>query len=75
MAARLGFPALAAHAEAELGIDPDDLSNPWQAAMSSALSFTIGALIPLIAILLPPADMRLPVAFISVLTECISVMT
>jgi VIT1/CCC1 family predicted Fe2+/Mn2+ transporter len=33
----------------------------------SAISFTIGALIPLIAILLPPADMRLPVAFISVL--------
>jgi vacuolar iron transporter family protein len=59
--------ALAAHAEVELGIDPGDLSNPWQAAMSSAISFTIGALIPLIAILLPPADMRLPVAFVSVL--------
>lgn len=59
--------ALAAHAEAELGIDPDDLSKPWQAAMSSAISFTIGALIPLIAILLPPAEMRLPVAFTSVL--------
>jgi VIT1/CCC1 family predicted Fe2+/Mn2+ transporter len=63
--------ALAAHAEAELGIDPDDLSDPWQAATSSALSFTIGALIPLIAILLPPADMRLPVAFISVLTALV----
>ena len=59
--------ALTAHAEAELGIDPDDLSNPWQAAMSSAISFTIGALIPLIAILLPPAHLRLPVAFMSVL--------
>jgi len=59
--------ALTAHAEAELGIDPDDLSNPWQAAMSSAISFTIGALIPLIAILLPPAHLRLPAAFMSVL--------
>jgi len=63
--------ALAAHAEAELGIDPDDLSNPWQAAMSSAFSFTVGALIPLIAILLPPADMRLPVAFASVLVALV----
>jgi vacuolar iron transporter family protein len=50
-----------------LGVDPDDLSNPWQAAMSSAISFTLGALIPLIAILLPPADFRVPVAFMSVL--------
>jgi len=63
--------ALAAHAEAELGIDPDDLSNPWQAAVSSAFSFTVGALIPLIAILLPPADMRLPVAFASVLVALV----
>src|SRR6185312_16096015 len=46
--------AFAAHAEVELGIDPDELTNPWQAAMSSALSFTIGALLPLLAILLPP---------------------
>jgi VIT1/CCC1 family predicted Fe2+/Mn2+ transporter len=50
-----------------LGIDGDDQSNPWQAAMSSAVSFTLGALIPLIAILLPPADFRVPVAFLSVL--------
>jgi VIT1/CCC1 family predicted Fe2+/Mn2+ transporter len=35
--------------------------------MSSAISFTIGALIPLIAILLPPAHLRLPAAFMSVL--------
>jgi vacuolar iron transporter family protein len=50
-----------------LGIDPEELSNPWQAATSSAVSFTLGALIPLIAILLPPDDMRVPVAFMSVL--------
>ena len=27
--------ALAAHAEVELGIDPDELTSPWQAAVSS----------------------------------------
>ncbi|MDN5978508.1 VIT1/CCC1 transporter family protein [Acidipropionibacterium jensenii] len=44
---------LRAHAEAELGIDPDDLTNPWLAAVSSLVSFSVGAAIPLIAILLP----------------------
>ena len=32
--------ALGAHAEAELGIDPDDLTSPWQAAWASMLAFT-----------------------------------
>ncbi|AZZ41484.1 VIT family protein [Acidipropionibacterium jensenii] len=44
---------LHAHAEAELGIDPDDLTNPWLAAVSSLVSFSVGAAIPLVAILLP----------------------
>ena len=59
--------AFAAHAEVELGIDPDELTNPWQAAMSSALSFTIGALLPLLAILLPPIGLRIPVTVVAVL--------
>jgi vacuolar iron transporter family protein len=59
--------AFAAHVDVELGINPDDLSNPWQAALSSAVAFTAGAIIPLIAILLPPATARVPVAFFSVL--------
>lgn len=45
--------ALAAHAEVELGIDPEDLTNPWVAAISSFISFTAGAVIPLVMILLP----------------------
>ncbi|MDV7083027.1 VIT family protein [Rhodococcus sp. IEGM 248] len=59
--------AFAAHVDVELGIDPDDLTNPWQAAGSSALSFTLGALVPLLAILLPPVHLRIPVAFFAVL--------
>jgi VIT1/CCC1 family predicted Fe2+/Mn2+ transporter len=59
--------AFAAHVDVELGIDPDDLSNPWQAATSSAVAFTLGALVPLIAILVPPVGIRVPVAFSSVL--------
>ena len=45
--------AFAAHVDVEFGIDPTDLTNPWQAAISSALSFTVGALLPLLAIILP----------------------
>jgi vacuolar iron transporter family protein len=59
--------AFAAHAEVELGIDPEELTKPWQAALSSALSFTVGALLPLIAILAPPTTWRIPVTVVAVL--------
>lgn len=50
----------------ELGIDPHNLVNPWQAAFASAVSFLAGAVIPLIAILTPPENVRVETAFISV---------
>jgi len=50
--------ALAAHADAELGIDPDALTSPWQAAIASMLAFTVGALLPLLTITLLPQDLR-----------------
>lgn len=59
--------AFAAHVEVELGIDPKELTNPWYAALSSAVSFTIGAAIPMIAILLPETGVRVPITFFAVL--------
>jgi VIT1/CCC1 family predicted Fe2+/Mn2+ transporter len=59
--------ALGAHLDAELGIDPQDLANPRQAAGASALSFTVGALLPLLAVLLPPEPLRVPVCVVAVL--------
>ncbi|MFH9472001.1 VIT family protein [Streptomyces clavifer] len=59
--------ALRAHAEVELGIDPDELTNPWHAAGASFLAFTVGALLPLLAIVLPPVPLRLPVTVVAVL--------
>jgi VIT1/CCC1 family predicted Fe2+/Mn2+ transporter len=50
--------ALQAHADAELRIDPDNLTSPWQAAGASLLSFSVGALLPLLAIALPPVSWR-----------------
>ena len=41
--------AVAAHARDELGIDHEDLSKPLQAALASALAFSLGALVPIIA--------------------------
>lgn len=58
--------AFAAHADAELHIDPDELTSPWHAAGASALAFTAGSLLPLAAILLPPPAARVPVTFVAV---------
>ncbi|MEV6166326.1 VIT family protein [Streptomyces sp. NPDC052052] len=59
--------ALRAHAVVELGINPDELMNPWHAAGASFLAFTVGALLPLLAIVLPPASLRLLVTVVAVL--------
>ncbi len=58
---------LAAHLEAELHIDPAGIPSPVEAAAASALSFTAGAVLPMLAILLPPASLRVPVAYGAVL--------
>ncbi|GAA5164424.1 VIT1/CCC1 transporter family protein [Ornithinimicrobium tianjinense] len=59
--------ALAAHAEAELGINPDELTNPWHAAWASMVAFTLGALLPLAAILLAPTGWEVVVTVGAVL--------
>lgn len=56
------YDALAAHAEIEYGIDPDEYTSPWLAAFSSFVAFTLGALIPLIMILLPLGSRELATA-------------
>ena len=59
--------ALSAHAQTELGINPDELTNPWHAAIASFVAFSVGALLPLLAIVLPPRGWRVPVTVVSVL--------
>ncbi|MGB2580425.1 MAG: VIT family protein [Minisyncoccia bacterium] len=58
--------AFAAHVDAELHIDPNNLTNPWHAAIASATFFSVGAIIPLFAIILPPPTLRIAVTFIAV---------
>ncbi len=59
--------ALAAHLALELGIDRAQLANPLAAAASSAVSFTVGALLPLLAVIGPSEQVRIPVTFVAVL--------
>ncbi|MBP2457108.1 VIT1/CCC1 family predicted Fe2+/Mn2+ transporter [Clavibacter michiganensis] len=59
--------ALAAHLSIELRIDEDDVVSAWHAAGSSAIAFLVGALLPLVAILLPIGPWRVPVTFAVVL--------
>lgn len=63
--------AIKAHLDAELNMSADELSSPTHAALASAISFTLGALIPLFAIILPGPSMRVPVTFVSVIIALI----
>ena len=59
--------AFTAHARAELDIDPNRLVNPWAAAAASVVSFALGASLPFLAIVLPPASLRVWVTVLAVL--------
>lgn len=53
-----GHDALGAHARDELGIDHESLANPVQASIASAISFSAGAIIPILATLLTASNMH-----------------
>lgn len=59
--------AVAAHLSAELNLDETDVVSAWHAAGASAVAFTIGGILPLLSILLPPAPWRVPATFVAVL--------
>lgn len=58
--------ALAAHAEVELGIDPDELTSPLAAAASSLVAFAVGALLPLVVIVTTIVTVRVPATVVAV---------
>ena len=53
--------ALAAHARDELGISEITTARPIQAALTSAATFSVGAAMPLLAVLLSPTSLLIPV--------------
>ncbi len=52
--------ALGAHARDELGISEITAARPIQAAFSSAASFTVGAILPLVTAIICPANILVP---------------
>lgn len=59
--------ALTTHARDELGLDPDDLARPLEAAVTSAVSFALGALVPLLVVLIVAGGLRVPAVVVSTL--------
>jgi len=56
--------ALQAHARDELGLDEDRRARPVQAALASAASFASGAILPLIAAIIPGRTARIPICLL-----------
>lgn len=59
--------ALGAHARDELGITETLRARPLQAALASAIAFVVGAIIPILAVLLAPKAMVTVVSFATAL--------
>ncbi len=57
--------ALAAHAHDELGLVPGSHARPIQAAFTSATTFTVGAALPLLMVLVAPRSMLVPVVAVA----------
>lgn len=52
--------------EEKYGVDMEEITNPWHAAFSSFLAFSVGSLPPTLAILLFPEPYRIPVTVVVV---------
>ena len=72
-----GKNALKAHVKMETGMELDEYVNPWSAAASSLVAFTIGSLVPVLAVIIAPPGAK-PVAVVAAVlvalvgTGCIS---
>jgi VIT1/CCC1 family predicted Fe2+/Mn2+ transporter len=59
--------ALGAHARDELGISEVMTARPIQAALASAASFAVGAAAPMLAVLVSPASLLVPIVSVAAL--------
>jgi vacuolar iron transporter family protein len=62
-----GEDVLMVHARDELGITELSHARPFQAAGASAASFTVGAGLPLVAVIVAPSGLRIPVTMAATL--------
>lgn len=59
--------ALKAHLRMHFNIDPEDINNPWHAAVASLLAFTLGGIVPFLTIVLFPPESRILATIVAVL--------
>ena len=57
---------LKALVEEKYGIEYEEFTNPWHAAASSFLAFSVGSLPPMLSIILFPTNTRIPITVIVV---------
>lgn len=69
------YDAFGSHVEAELGIDPNNLTKPLNAAYASGIAFFSGAIIPIILIIISPVKYCIPVTFIAVIIALVATGT
>jgi VIT1/CCC1 family predicted Fe2+/Mn2+ transporter len=60
------------HARDELGIDTDELANPVQAAVVSAASFVVGAVVPIIVVAIASSGWRIPLTMLVTLVGLVT---
>ena len=65
--------ALRAHLHVHFNLDPDDINNPWHAAIASLLAFTAGGLVPFIAMICTPQNWRVGATAVAVLFALVAV--
>lgn len=58
--------ALKAHLRMHFNFDPDEINNPWHAAIASLFAFSAGGIVPFLTIVLCPAATRIPVTIVGV---------
>jgi VIT1/CCC1 family predicted Fe2+/Mn2+ transporter len=56
---------MAAHARDELGLTEESRARPVQAALSSAASFALGGMLPLLALVLSPVHLRVALLIVA----------
>jgi VIT1/CCC1 family predicted Fe2+/Mn2+ transporter len=64
--------AVSAHARDELNIDHEALANPTQAAVASAVAFSLGSCIPILAALISSSSSGMIIAIISLIGLAVS---
>lgn len=65
--------ALRAHLRVHFNIDPDDINNPWQAAIASLLAFSAGGVVPFLVMILSPEAWRIPATAVAVFVVLLAV--